>query len=184
MKNAFWHYFISLEKDFVDSIQFVELDGANKAAFSIVYAKMLFSSCAEAEVVMKALCEKITLGSDPRNIDQYREIVLRRFPSLPKIEIQIPRYAMVTRPWDSWSSAKNPSWWRAYTNVKHNRAAAFGDANQGNVVEALSGLFAMLLYFYEAEINAGDFGPQPQLFEYPSMFPENIVCHHELQLPR
>src|SRR3989442_12946128 len=51
MKNPYWHYFISLEKDFLDSIQFVELDDANRTAFSIVYAKMLFSSCAEVEVV-------------------------------------------------------------------------------------------------------------------------------------
>src|SRR5215207_9926949 len=81
MNNPYWHYFTSLEKDFVDSIQFVELDLANKGAFSIVYAKMLFSACAEVEVILKALCERITPGGSPRNIDQYREAILHHYPA-------------------------------------------------------------------------------------------------------
>jgi hypothetical protein len=183
MKNPYWHYFISLEKDFLDSIQFVELDDANKTTFSIVYAKMLFSSCAEVEVILKDLCETIRPGGNPRNIDQYRETILTGFPAFHKVEIQIPRYAMSKRPWDSWSAGKNPTWWHAYTSVKHNRAAAFCEANQGNVVEALAALFAALLYFYQTEINAGNFGPEPQLFEYRSMFPHYLVTSHKLELP-
>ena len=183
MKNPYWHYFISLEKDFMQSIEFVELDGSNHTAFSIVYAKLLFSTCAEIEVVLKALCARITPGGSPRNIDQYRETILSRYPAFHKIEIQLPRYAMSRTPWASWCTGKNPSWWHAYTSVKHDRGAAFGEANQGNVVEALSALMAALLYFYQVEIDAGNFGPEPQLFEYPSMFPDHLVCSHKLKLP-
>jgi hypothetical protein len=184
MKNPYWHYFISLEKDVLDSIQYVELDDANKTTFSIVYAKMLFSLCAEIEVILKALCERITPGGNPRNIDQYRETILKAFPAFHKIEIQIPRYMMSKKPWDLWSTGKNPDWWHAYTSVKHNRAAAFCDANQGNVIEALAALFAGLLYFYQVEIDAGNFGPEPQLLDYPSMFPSPLVCSHRLELPK
>lgn len=167
----------------MDSIQFVELDDDNKTTFSIVYAKMLFSSCAEIEVVLKALCERITPGSNPRCINRYRETILAHFPAFHKVEIQIPRYAMSKRPWVSWSAGCNPTWWHAYTNVKHNRAAAFREANQGNVVEALAALFATLLYFYQTEIDSGNFGPEPQLLEYPSMFPDHFVVSHKLKLP-
>lgn len=183
MKNPFWHYFISLEKDFIHSIGFVELADSNQKAYSIVYAKLLFSTCAEVEVVLKALCAQITPGSKPRNIDEYREIVLGGFPAFHKVEIQLPRYAMSKTPWASWSAGKNPAWWHAYTSVKHDRAAAFGDANQRNVVEALSALFSLLLYFYRVEIDAGNFVPEPQLLEYPSMFPDHFVCAHKLKLP-
>jgi hypothetical protein len=71
----------------------------------------------------------------------------------------------------------------SYTSVKHNRAASFASANQGNVVEALAALFAALLYYYEVEIDAGNFGSEPHVFDYPSMFPAHLVTRHKLQLP-
>jgi len=183
MKNSYWHYFISLEKDFVESMQFVELDPANHLAFSISYAKMLFSACAETEVVLKGLCDRISPGGNPGNICQYRDTILQRYPAFHKIEIQIPRYQMTKKPWDSWSTRTNPAWWHAYTSVKHNRAASFASANQGNVIEALAALFAALLYYYQVEIDTGIFGPEPSVFDYPSMFPAHLVCQHKLQLP-
>lgn len=183
MKNPYWHYFISLEKDFLHSIEFVELDAYNQKAFSIAYAKLLFSTCAEVEVVLKALCAQISPGGKPRNIDEYREAILGGYPAFHKVEVQLPRYAMSRTPWASWSVGKNPAWWHAYTSVKHDRAAAFREANQGNVVDALSALFAALLYFYRIEIDAGNFGPEPQILEYPSAFPDHFVSEHKLKLP-
>lgn len=184
MKNPYWHYFISLEKDFMHSIEFVELADSNQNAFSIFYAKLLFTTCAEVEVVLKALCARVAPGGNPRNIDQYRQIILTKYPAFPKIEIQLPRYSMSRIPWASWSDGINPAWWHAYTSVKHDRGAAFGDANQKNVVNALCALFSTLLYFYQTEIDAGNFNPEPQLLEYPTTFPNRFVSEHRLILPR
>jgi hypothetical protein len=186
----FWHYFISLEKDFAESLQFVELDNANGNTFSIVYAKLLFSACAEVEVVLKELCNRIAPNGKYLNINDYRTTVLGGFSSFHKIEVQLPRYRLTIRPWAAWESGKNPEWWHGYTSVKHNRGIAFQKANQKNVTEAMAGLFAALLYFYQSEIKLGNFDPEPQLFYYRSMFPghlilrDQLVCRHENQVFR
>lgn len=47
----------------------------------------------------------------------------------------------------------NPEWWASYNNVKHHRLDSYAEANLGNVLRALSGLFVPLscLYRYEHE---------------------------------
>jgi hypothetical protein len=188
MQNPYWYYFISLEKEFIDSIQYVELDPSNDASYSIFYAKMLFSTCAEIEVVLKALCAKASPSTKVNNIDDYRNAVLLLYPKFHEIEIQIPRYSRSLKPWDTWSrpfitkEKNNPFWWYAYTGVKHNRATEFREANQKNVLNALAALFAALIFFYQKEIDRGEIDTEPLLFEYPTMFPSHLVCEHKLQL--
>lgn len=61
-------------------------------------------------------------------------------------------------PWNNWQLGKSPFWWKAYNKVKHNRLdyvtidcnskVAYKFANLENVLNALSGYYQVLIYFY------------------------------------
>lgn len=185
MRHPHWFYFISLEREFAETIQYVEVAPDNSETFSIAYMKLLFSAAVECEIVLKKLCERLEPECRPANINELRDIILRHIPGIAEVKIELPRYSRTEQPWSSWGSLepKNPGWWRAYNKVKHKRSEEIQEANQANVISAVAGLFAALLYLYQAEINTSNFGPEPSLFEYPSMFPDHIVTRHKLQLP-
>jgi hypothetical protein len=69
MSNQAWYYFLSLEKDFVRTIDFIHLDPANFKAFSNEYAKLLLLIGSETDVVAKMLCEKIGPAGRFANIE-------------------------------------------------------------------------------------------------------------------
>lgn len=67
----------------------------------------------------------------------------------------------------------NPEWWVSYNNVKHHRLDSYAEANLGNVLQALSGLFVLLscLFRYEYEHNADEaprYLPAPQRLKFSS----------------
>ena len=94
MSNSSWYYFLSIVKDFVRTINFVELHAANEKAFSNEYAKLLLLLGSEADVVAKMLCKKIDSTKSASNIDDYRTVITSKFVGMHTIEIDIPRYGL------------------------------------------------------------------------------------------
>jgi hypothetical protein len=175
-----WHYFLSLEKDFVRTIDFVELNAANAKAYSNEYAKLLLLIGSEVDVTAKMLCQKVAAGQTAYNIDDWRKIITTTFKDSHSIEIDIPRYLMKVQPWLTWGQSvpRSPDWWKAYNNVKHERNNNFADANQKNVTEALCGLLALLLYLHKDEEHLR---PYPILLNYG--FPDYLVSGRGKKLP-
>lgn len=175
-----WHYFLSLEKDFTRTIDFVELTPANDSAFSNEYAKLLLLVGSEVDVVAKLLCDKIAAGQRAENIVDYRKLIVAKFNGFHTIAIEIPRYSISVQPWLPWdpAMAKSPDWWTAYNNVKHERDKNFQDANQKNTTNALCGLLALLLYLYKDEPHLQ---PYPEVLEYG--FPSYMVTEGGRKLP-
>ena len=70
MSYEAWNYFLSIEKDFIRTIDFVHLDAANAGAFSNEYAKLILLLGSEIDVVAKMLCHKLKerLAKDPSRI--------------------------------------------------------------------------------------------------------------------
>jgi hypothetical protein len=62
-----------------------------------------------------------------------------------------------------WASGKNPSWWRSYNNVKHQRDSYFPEASLDNCGNAMTALFAIVLYCHTAERSADALEPYPVL---------------------
>lgn len=182
MKFPHWQYFISLEASLNETTRYVELSEANYSVFSIEYARILLSTAAEVDVVCKLLCEQISHSSKAENIDDYRKIILPIYHSFPKIRIQIPCIESDITPWESWSSGKNPDWWKNYNNVKHERGKYFEKANLRNSLYALGGLFAVLLYYYQPEAYKGDLYPFPRLLDYDK-FPGYRIVNPGIELP-
>ena len=64
----------------------------------------------------------------------------------------LPKYGIELTPWKRWENQENPDWWKRYNNVKHERNANFKDANLENTLNAVAGLFCLVLYYYQTEL--------------------------------
>ena len=151
MSHERWYYFLSIEKDFAKTIDFVHLDTANFKAFSNEYAKLLLLIGSEVDVVAKLLCKNIDPAANPQNINEYRQMITAAFAGMHTVEIEIARFGLKVRPWTSWDPAvaRSPSWWTAYNEVKHDRDNSFAQANQENTLNGLCGLMSLLLYNFK-----------------------------------
>jgi hypothetical protein len=147
MSHPHWQYFIAIESDLERTGHYVEIAQANFSTYSIEFARILLSASSEVDVVSKLVCEGINPNKTYKTIDDYRECMLSRYPKFPSFEITIPRYGIVRTPWQDWSSGKNPSWWKSYNNVKHERNKFFGEANLKNAIDAVAGLFCVVLAY-------------------------------------
>jgi hypothetical protein len=164
-----WQHFLSLEKDFIETLTFVELDKGNENTFSVAYTKLLLAICSEIDVVAKILCKKIDDSSTADNIDEYRIEITSKYPDFYTVEALVPRYSLTIKSWDNWGCSKNPIWWREHNKVKHQRDVHFKLANQKNTLEAMSALFCLLLYLYSSELYSGELEPLPVLLNYHRM---------------
>ncbi|MER9554665.1 hypothetical protein [Mesorhizobium sp. M0323] len=166
-----WHYFLSLERDFERSINYVELTTMNGQTFSNEFAKLLLLIGSEV-VVAKALCRSLDSNSNASNIMHYRSEITSAFIGMHEIEIDLPRYQMSFRPWGAWGQAEptSPDWWKSYNAVKHDRVDNFHQANLNNTVQALAGLLALHLYVHRDNTHLQ---PYPELLAFA--FPEFIV---------
>ena len=167
-----WHYFITLERDFIRTLDFVALTTDNEAAYSDNFAKLLIATGSEIDGIAKAICCQISPGGSARNIMDYQSQLMVAFPGIETIDISVPRTGHVILPFADWaiSPPKSPSWWRAFTNIKHARISHKKDGSQINCLGALCGLLALNLYYYRDE---EIMSPIPDLLNY--RFPNQLV---------
>ena len=177
-----WKYFLILEKEVIDALEYVELSHKNHDTFSNRFNKILLSIGSEVDVTMKVLCIKFGAPQKTSNIDSYRSDIMKIRPSFSNIEIEILNYGKI-RPWESWLNNINPTWWRDYNDLKHERDAYFEKGNLENIIQSLGGLYSVLLYLYESEISSLAFSQYPVLYKYPGAEPENIIAESFLKLP-
>lgn len=110
--------------------------------------------------------EKEILKYNP-TIQMYADYILNKpssinFPkniNIKEQKVKVVDYEIELQPFEGWNNTQNKSnqeennqeennqkdrpmqWWRAFTNIKHNRHTKFGDANQKNVLNILAALF-------------------------------------------
>lgn len=183
MKNPHWLYFIALEKELIESIPYVEIGDGNEKAFSTEYGKILFAACSEIDVLGKLICKRVISSSKADNIDEYSDEILVVYSKICSVEISVPRYEILLKPWNGWSRGNSPAWWTAYNKVKHERNMHYKKGNQENAIASLAGLFVLLMYYYYTEIRTGNFYPAPELFNYDGMYPDTVVCEGTFLLP-
>jgi len=163
-----WSYFIALDADLVRLSRYVEFHPQNFDCFSLEIARVLLASAAEVDVVGKLLCKKIDRGSKAENILQYRDTIRPAHPRIATFEVRLPRFGLTLHPWDEWRHGRStPSWWSDYNKVKHQRDQHFARANLKNALNAVAGLFVMVLHLYGEEARRGALVPPPQVLDVP-----------------
>jgi hypothetical protein len=155
---------MALDHDLAQLSRYVEFDAKNFDCFSLEIARILLVAASECDVVAKQLCEVVEPGCDADNVNVYREVIVRNLPLLPDFEVVIPRYGISFQPWNEWQQPTGvPSWWTANNKVKHERHKHFHQATLKNVLNAVGGLFILLLYLYRDKAKQGELVPSPQI---------------------
>ena len=166
-----WNYFLSLDEDLNHLSRFIEFDQGNFSCFSIECSRILLASSSEVDIVAKQFCQEAVEGCKANNIIEYMEVMCSKYPKLPEFQVMIPRYGIILIPWQRWSCAETPEWWRAYNKVKHERNAHYREASLNNALNSTAGLFILLLLLHKNLANSGRLSPNPILFRagYPFM---------------
>ncbi len=162
MTNEHWRYFLTLEEDIERTTRFVEPNPANYATYSLEFVRLILSICSEVEVVCKVLCERIKPARKVKNMNNYREVITRKYPKLHTSEISVDRFGLTFKPWEEWGTPINPAWWQEHQDVKHRRHKHFALANLRRCLEAAAGLFCLVLYLYVEDLRS--LQPRPRLF--------------------
>lgn len=164
--NLYWKNYISIEKEFVQTLNYVSMDIENYNTFSSAYIKILLQIGSEIDVIAKSFCESHNKSLEFKNINDYRSEIMKRESDFSNVKVKIlqSKDALFIRPWEAWGvidgdgKTKNPNWWTVYNKVKHNRNE-IGDidgvkkeyyrfANLNYILHSLAGLFQLLIYYY------------------------------------
>lgn len=164
-----WNYLLAIEQDLNEMSRYVEFDEKNFDCFSIEIARVLLASGAEVDVVCRQICKVL----DPKlkakelkdlKIDKYRDKIKPRFPAIPRFQVSLLRFGLTLTPWDEWNKKDGvPLWWTAYNKIKHQRDSEYHRANLKNALNAVAGLFVMVLHLYKEKAELGELLPSPQL---------------------
>ena len=183
MAYPHWRYFLALEADLKEIGRYIEISPDNFSTYSIEIAHLYLAVGSEVDVVAKALSNQSAPQSTHENMDQYRGTLSRAHPKLHTLDVFLPRYGLALLPWREWDEDKNPPWWRQYNAVKHRRDTEFKQANLENAVNALAGLFALVLYFYQPALYDMELEPMTELFELDRQRQPGTVVSGRFELP-
>lgn len=137
-----------IERDFVNTIDYVSISQKNYATFSSMYLKILLSIGSEIDVLKDLICKLLNI-----DIKHFG----RKEPDFYSVTVEVKSVGIILKPWEQAETI--PPWWTAYNEVKHNRnnnAAKFDPskkyyeyANLENVLSALAGLYSLELLSYK-----------------------------------
>jgi hypothetical protein len=159
----YWQYFVALESDLAKASRFVEISDDNMETYSVEFARLILCAGSEVDVLAKVLADQHGLIIMPSNIDGYREVITAKFQGFAFLSVRIPRYGRELTPWREWHEGKNPAWWRAYNDIKHERNVNFKQATLSNALNAVAGAFVLVCYICQKELCGNLAKPWPQL---------------------
>lgn len=139
-----------LKTDLKQIFEFIEPCEQNKHAYSHRLFAILLRACTEVE----SLCKQIFAanGKSARNIIRFSD--LEGAMKLSSYEIKSYGFMYPNFfPFKSFQSTtirenRSPNWYKAYNNAKHNRSIGFANASLQNVIEAVGGVYTLLVAMY------------------------------------
>ena len=159
--QLYWRNYISIEKEFIRTLDYVTLDSENYGTFSSVFIKLMLQIGSEIDINAKLLCKIYNEHAKVKNIKDYRRIIINSEKDFCNAEVIILKKCNISsfKPWENWNNSENsenPYWWRVYNNVKHERMGSdkiedvekdnYKFANLKNTLFALGGLYQLLIY--------------------------------------
>jgi len=183
MERPHWQYYLTVVDDLVTLSRYVEITPSNYGTHSVELVRLLLTVGSEIDVVAKVLCQSVRSDTPVRNIDDYRDMLVKAFPGLPKVEVSMPKFGLTFSPWAEWEAGMNPSWWRKYNDVKHERNVCFADANLENTLLASAGLCVLVCHLYH-EYFATKVIMRPVLFlDAKHISGGHLLCGNMYRLP-
>ena len=179
--RSYWDYYLELEEQFSQTKKYIAFDIYNKDAYSVEFLKLLQAVCSEIDVVAKEIASALDPSfkvDSSTNIQKWGYVLQNKLPKILTAEVVFNHDIRVT-PWKNWmyeqyrdknnalryrrkGNSKTPSWWVAYTDVKHQRTRVTdnGQINytKANLINLINSFAA--LYILETEYLATLYGEQ------------------------
>ena len=156
--KLYWKNYILIEREFIKTLEFVELSEDNANTYSNAYLKLMLELGSEIDVVMgtlvKLLCNRNGFG-----INNRINALKSSMEDFCTQQVIIEKTGKVLVPWGECDeSEKSPSWWKVYNKIKHERnhiftidsekKEAYKFANQKYVIVASTALYQLLINLY------------------------------------
>ena len=132
--QLFWDYYLGIEKDLYSTVEYVEPVEENYDVYS------------QFDVLFKEICKNLGESLKKENIVEYKEIILRHYPKIQEVELQIIRGKVTIRPFENWENNDKLLWWSDYQKVKHYRSDNYRKANLRNAIYSVGALRVLELY--------------------------------------
>lgn len=159
--DIYWAHYVSLEKEFLNTLKYVSLCNENYSAYSETYSKLMLEIGSEVDVVLKIYCKLLQPTFNGSRITDYMTLINAQKTTFSAQEVYVSTTEVKVQPWLSWSSSAgsiSPYWWTAYNKIKHDRTGTgtingvtkeyYKFGNQENALLALAGLYQVLLHIY------------------------------------
>ncbi len=172
--KIFWKQYLLLEKDFLETEEYVAIDKSNYKTFSHRYIYLFLNICSEVDSVAEEYCKIVKTSPKAKNILQKMAIIVDNEPSIKnqKVSTRYPYEKINLVPFAGFDSESAAGWWHEYNLVKHFRADVPENsipnhqrANLKNVMIALSALYILCHNYYKLLGESDTALEQSQLFE-------------------
>lgn len=160
--DLFWHPYIRLEKSFLKTMNFVELDKKNFKAFSNAYQDIIIRSGSEIDISMRYYCKQLDTAYKMSNqtMENYKTTIMQKNREFASAKVKTLVNDILLDNWASWRNKKEEvSWWKVYNKIKHDRTGKgkinskvekpfFEYANQEYALRLLGVYYQTLIYMY------------------------------------
>jgi len=153
MNFDFWSFYLSLENDFMNTVNYVHPSQENLNTFSSQYSKIILTCAIEFESISKIFVKHISSDNRAGNIGDIKQSLLREFPNIHSNIVSMQKYGIKMQPLEEWGTNQRLNWWSSYTSIKHNRHKNFNKANLENTLNSLSALLIINVYYYRYVYN-------------------------------
>ncbi len=172
--KIFWKQYLLLEKDFLETDEYVTIHKSNYKTFSSRYTYLFLNICSEIDSLAEEYCK--VLGRKPKTIVAKIKAIVTDTPRI-KNERAITKYPyelIKLAPFQAFDDKVAAEWWRNYNLVKHARADEPSDsipnsqlANLKNVISALAALYILCQNLYK-KLEDSQIELEPsKLFDFP-----------------
>ena len=180
--KLYWRQYLSLEKDMIDTDDYVTIDSKNYGTFSNEYAKLFVMACTEIDSLSVEFSKMVKEEYHEESAIKANNI-LKRIDTIKTAYDKLGNYHVKTKfpynelhyvPYRNFSDKCAEDWWQDYNEVKHNRTELssggkynYEKANLKNTMNALSALFLMC-FLIGCYLNDGKFElvSEAKLFEF------------------
>lgn len=139
-----------LKKDLKNVFEYIEPTSENLNVFSHRTFELLLRACTEVE----SLCKQIFYANNNFADNIIRFSDLEQAMKLSEYEVKSYAFRYSTfPPYKSFSistprNERSPNWYKSYNKVKHDRNKNFSEASLKNVIEAVGGVYVLLIAMY------------------------------------
>lgn len=172
--KIFWKQYLLLEKDFLETDEYVTISKGNFDTFSHRFTYLFLNICSELDSIAEEYCKVVDPKAKVNNIIKKVEVILNNDQSIKdqKRETKYPYERIHLVPFAKFNSEGAADWWKSYNLVKHFRADVpekgvpnYQRANLKNVIQALAALHILCKNLYKKLDGSKEDLEESKLFE-------------------